>query len=104
MEEITQKAYWTEVEALAKDCVERFAAGEDLYEAVNAACDGHHWIIYTFYHHQILQISDQDVSARFEEMGGPASKDWASLVMHAAYLALEGDVLDRAQRMQSEES
>ncbi len=98
MDEITQKAYWEEVASLAKACAEQAKAEDrELCEAVSEVCDGHQWVIYTFYHHQVLQHTDQDVADRMEDLGGPdLSKGWDNVVMQAAYLALEGDVQVKA--------
>ncbi len=104
MDAITQKDYWEEIESLAKQCIEEAKEQDrELSEVIWETCDGHQWVIYTAYHHQVLQHCDADPAERFEDMGGPdMSKGWDNIVMQATYLVLEGDVSERAQRMLTE--
>jgi hypothetical protein len=104
METITQKAYWDEVASLAKNCADEAKEQErELSEVVWETCDGHQWVIYTFYQFQILQHTGQDVADRFSDMGGPDLKQgWDHVVMQAAFLAPEGDVMERAQELMNE--
>jgi hypothetical protein len=93
------REYWKEVEEIARDCAER-ARDEDreLSEVVWETVDSHQWVIYNAYHYDVLRHTDQDVGARFEDMGGPSMKDgWEHVVLQAAFLALEGDVMEEAQ-------
>jgi hypothetical protein len=85
-----QREYWVEVEAMAKNCaVEAKQDGRELSEVVWEACDGHEWVIYTRFHFDVLK-----------HMGGPdLSKGWDHVVMSAAFLALEGDVSEKAQEL-----
>jgi hypothetical protein len=96
-----QREYWVEVEAMAKNCaVEAKQDGRELSEVVWEACDGHEWVIYTRFHFDVLKHTGQDVADRFEDMGGPdLSKGWDHVVMSAAFLALEGDVSEKAQEL-----
>jgi hypothetical protein len=104
-DDITQSVYWKQVKALAQECIKEAGrsstADRDLYEIVHEMVDSHEWVIYTRFHHQILQHTDQDVAALFEDMGGPdLSKGWDNVVTQAAYLALEGDVLEAISRLE----
>jgi hypothetical protein len=61
MENITYNSYWAEVKDLATmlldendNCMETISDNSLDHEAV----DGHQWIIYTTYHDQILNFSD----------------------------------------------
>lgn len=106
MEDITQKAYWAEVEALAKSCIaEAKRYDRELSDVIWETCDGHQWVIYTYYQHQVLQHCRTGVAERFSDMGGPdLSKGWDDVVMQAAFLALEGDVSERAQELQNQQT
>ena len=99
MEEISQKAYWTEVESLANDCAKEAKEGDrELSEVVWETCDGHQWVIYTFYNYQVIQHTGQDIDDRFADMGGMGDR-FSEVLTKAAYLALEGDVMEKAQEI-----
>lgn len=104
-QEITLKEYRTEVTDIAKSCI--VAAKEEdreLSDVIWDVCDSHQWVIYTYYQHQVLQHTSTDVAERFEELGGPGlTTGWNGIVAQAAFLALEGDVLDRAQELEQDE-
>lgn len=99
MSEIDSKHYWLEVSDTAAECAKQAKEEErDLYDVVHEMVDGHQWIIYTAYHHQVLQWSTQDAAALFDDMGGPDMKQgWDHVVQQAAYLVFHADVMEAAQ-------
>ena len=100
---ITQKGYWDEVTDIAKACVnEARESKRELSEVIWETCDGHQWVIYTNYHHQVLQHTSQDPADRFTDIGCDFSQGWDRVVMQAAFLALEGDVSEKAQELWDE--
>jgi hypothetical protein len=103
-DEITASAYHKQIKAIAKECLERAKeSGEELSDVIWETVDGHEWVIYTRFHHQVLHLCDTDVAARLEDMGGAdLSKGWDNVVMQATFLALEGDVSELAQEMEKD--
>jgi len=99
VEPITEQGYWAEIRSIVDEIVSevkqaepdgdadswRESADERLWETV----DGHQWVIYTYYHYQVLQISPND-GYSIENFGSEGlvengSLDTAKLTFGALY-------------------
>ena len=61
MKDITHHEYWNEVSTIGQDIIDNaLEYGSDVSDLTHEAIDGHEWIIYTFYHDQILSFTDND--------------------------------------------
>jgi len=94
--EISQREYWAQVEAIAKDVTEEAVGrGDEISDLLHEAIDSHSWIIYTWKAQQVMQWTDNadaiaDVGCEF------ADKSWAEIVGQFAYYALYQDVCEHS--------
>lgn len=103
---MTSSEYWAEVACLAESIVEETLqdlepdaseddAREQVQERHHETIDGHEWVTYTCYHHQVLQYSRND-GYMMEELGFQPLTDSGALdTMALAYWALYADVQER---------
>jgi hypothetical protein len=102
--EITEKEYWSDVEAIAESVIQREHEGEDRYDALHEEVDGSQWIIYYYRAGKCLQFSSNE-DAIFDDMGDEAFKGCASMgEIHtrAAYYAMRRDVEEYIDRNEAE--
>jgi len=90
MDEISRHEYRKEVEGLAQEAADECGFNTEAgREWIWETCDGHQWVIYTFYNYQVLQISDNDAYA-IENFGAETAVrdgvlNTAALTMGALY-------------------
>jgi len=100
MEEITQQAYWEEVESIAKSVTEEAREeGTEICEVVHEAVDSHQWVIYTYANAQVMQWTD-NADALTETYGGDlldGKQTWGEVCAVFAYCALEADVMNHSE-------
>lgn len=96
-----RSTYYDEVRRLAKDIVEDIIRGaalvdipfgelaDDASDQIHEAVDGHQYVIYTKYHRDVLNFSDNEEAWR--ELGDELPKD-TDVDMYRAFWAMREDV------------
>lgn len=95
---MTEKEYYDEVKSLARRVLEetRERGDEDeLYDVLHETIDGHQWVIYTCYHYQVLQHSDNDGYTLAEWGSDGVVTNGVLNTSLLAFGALYGDVSER---------
>lgn len=94
MEPITSSEYYTECESIAREAVQEANGDRDTaYDHLHQDVDGHRWIIYTYYHTQILTHSQHD-NAYFEDFGPLEAESFSDATLKMAYAAMLRDCTD----------
>lgn len=90
---ITEKEYWTEVKAIARE-VRREAKerGEEETDVLAETVDSHQWVIYTWAAPYVL-IHTRNADAAWDVTGcDPIGKSYGQLMAVLAFFALHEDV------------
>jgi len=101
MDTLTSYQYEQEVTSLAKEAAERIRAGDEQSDVVHELCDGHQWVIYTYYNYQVMQLSRQDAFELAKDVFGTEGLTSSAV---GAYLCLEADVNEALSIMDLEAS
>lgn len=103
MEPITRKDYFDEIRAVRDNALEEYKEyGRDtdpnewVSDWLHQTIDGHEWVIYNWYHTQILTWSDNE-DAVFDVMGEVTGTDASSVLTPMAFFAMEADVRDHLE-------
>ena len=102
MEELSRQDYHKQVRDLAEEAAsEHGHATEAGQEWIWETCDGHEWVIYTFYHFQVLQHSEN--SGYTLDNFGPEGvvEDGQLNTLSLAFGALYGDVMEAYGRLEA---
>lgn len=97
MQGITEKQYWKEIRALAKEADKRVKEGEEPSDVVHEMVDGHQWIIYTHYLPYVL-INTRNEEAAFDAYGEVSGDHYSALLTPLAYYAMEQDVYEHMKQ------
>lgn len=105
MDEITSAAYRQQCNELAQEAADEY--GYDTEEArgwIWDTVDGHEWVIYTFYHFQVLQHSDNS-GYTIENFGSDNLVDSNGQLntMSLTFGALHADVMEAYERLEAPE-
>lgn len=98
MNDITHTQYWNEVKETAEFSLDAcLTNGNDIRDFTHEVIDGHQWIIYTFYHDQILRFTDNDEAYQDcysnKDLGRVVAENGLDHVkMIQAFFAFEQDV------------
>ncbi len=94
MEPITSQEYFAECASIAREAV-RDAEGDrdNALERCDEDTDQHQWIMYTYYHTQILQHSSHD-NAYFEDFGPLTADSYSEATQMMAIAAFRRDVYE----------
>lgn len=100
---MTSGEYEDEITSIAKGIIEEHGLNEDdWHDAVHESVDGHQWIIYTGFHEEILDNSDNEpdndeVTGMADPKGG-----WRDFRQVAAFMAMEADVQQKLRELADE--
>lgn len=99
MDKITQQKYWHEVKDIARECLDESNKDtEGARELARDAVDQHHWIIYTFYHMQILEHS-RNTDVFFDNFGDTSFSSFSDCTLKCAFAAMEQDVQEEISEL-----
>ena len=98
MDAISSYEYWNEIDAIASDIADEYvyAADDDgkASDVIHERVGWHQWVIYTFYHFQVLQYSEN--SGAIEEFGFERTTQTGALdTMLMTLCAMSADVYKR---------
>lgn len=90
---ITSQEYWTEIESLAKQCLEWSQEDERGFsDLVMEAIDGHQWVIYYGFNYDVLK--NTDYQGYYIEEFGTDGESFEDLMMRSAFWAMYNDVIN----------
>jgi hypothetical protein len=100
MEPLTRKEYFDEIRAIRANALEEYKEyGSDtdpnewVSEWLHQTIDGHEWIIYNWYHTQVLTWTDND-DAAFDVIEKVSGTNSTEVLTPLAFYAMEADVRD----------
>lgn len=101
MDSLTSNEYFTQCRDIATEALDTCATDDDVYDHIHASIDGHQWVIYTFYHLEILRISNNE-DAFFEDGGKLEADSFSNAVQQMAFAAFRQDVCEALAELQQE--